>query len=258
MVAAVGHSRHAGPDYVWNGRDRGSTPFAVIQSTIDGAGTYSTPSAVHTVGPGQAMVALIPGDHEYRVSPDAECWDFAFAVVYGREAMRLLGALVEREGPVVSWQDNSRADLALYDLAHRLLEGPRPSSYELSAGVYSLVMAMLAPAPVSTSARIDQAVATIHARLESTLTVDELARGAGLSRFHFSRLFSEHTGLSPAPFLHEARMERATSLLASGGYTVKETAGRCGFQSSSYFCRVFKESTGMTPQEYQKSRGGYR
>jgi hypothetical protein len=71
MVAAVGHSRHAGPDYVWNGRDRGSTPFAVIQSTIDGAGTYSTPSADHTVGAGQAMVALIPGDHEYRVSPDA-------------------------------------------------------------------------------------------------------------------------------------------------------------------------------------------
>lgn len=258
MVSAVGHSVERPPHYEWNGLARGNRPFVVVQATIAGAGQYTDGTGVEVIGPGRAMLAEIPSEHEYSVCPNAGYWEFAYAVIYGEEAMRVATAVASSRGPVLDWPASSRPDVALYELASRLTTGPRPSVFELSSLVYALLMAIAEPPlPQSASGRVAEAAAAIRRSLHTPISVDNLASAAGLSRFHFSRLFAEQTGLSPARYLQEARIERATGLLATSDRPVKEVAAACGYQSAGYFCRAFKVATGLTPSEYRTSRGGY-
>lgn len=258
MVSAVGHSVEALGEYRWNGLARGSRPFVVVQATIAGAGQYSDSSGTSVIGPGKAMIAVIPGEHEYSVDPQDGQWEFAYAVIYGEEVMRVATAVAESRGPVLDWPASSRPDGALYELANRLTAGARPSVFELSALVYALLMAIAEPPfPQSASGRVAEAAAAIRRNLHTPVSVDDLATAAGLSRFHFSRLFTEQTGLPPVRYLQEVRIERATGMLVTTALPVKEVAAACGYQSESYFCRAFKGATGLTPNEYRMSRGGY-
>jgi AraC-like DNA-binding protein len=258
MVSAVGHSVERTDSYRWSGLSRGRRPFVVVQATIDGAGRYTDPSGEHRIEPGQAMLAVIPGDHEYTVDPDIGRWEFAYAVVYGEEVMRIATAIRASRGAVLAWPESSRADGTLYELAHRLMEGPRASAFELSALVYALLMSLAEPPlPQPAPGRVEQAALAIRRNLHAPVSVDDLAASTGLSRFHFSRLFTEQTGLSPVRYLQEVRIERAIGLLVSSTLAVKEIAGACGYRSESYFCRAFKNATGLTPLEYRRSRGAY-
>ena len=83
------------------------------------------------------------------------------------------------------------------------------------------------------------------------ISVSSLARHAGMSEVYFRRLFRSAMGVSPAKFIINCRVDRAKELLSEDYLTPEEVSERCGFSSLSYFCRVFKESTGMTPGEFR-------
>jgi len=84
--------------------------------------------------------------------------------------------------------------------------------------------------------------------------VAKMAKVAKLSRFHFSRLFREARGISPGQYLYGLRLVFAMRLLQSGEYAVNEVAKRCGFNGPSYFCRVFRQTFGITPGKVVASR----
>lgn len=80
-----------------------------------------------------------------------------------------------------------------------------------------------------------------------SIRVAQMAKVAKLSRFHFSRLFREARGISPGQYLDGLRLVMAMRLVQTGEYAVKDVAKQCGFRSSSYFCRVFRKTFGITP-----------
>ncbi len=80
-------------------------------------------------------------------------------------------------------------------------------------------------------------------------TVDELARAAGLSRFHFSREFKRRTGKSPHQFLLDARLRHAAQLLEAG-QPVTAAATHAGFSDLSRFGQQFKRLYGWTPRRH--------
>jgi AraC-like DNA-binding protein len=77
--------------------------------------------------------------------------------------------------------------------------------------------------------------------------VDDMARVAGLSRYHFSRKFVSVRGISPGRYLAGLRLAEATRLLATGELSVKEVAAQCGYRDANYFCKVFRKSFGVSP-----------
>ena len=87
--------------------------------------------------------------------------------------------------------------------------------------------------------------------LDRPISVDDLARVAGCSRWHFTRRFRELAGEPPHTFILAQKMRLALRLLQTTAAPVKEIAGSCGFEDTSYFCKVFKLHYGITP-------GGYR
>ena len=84
------------------------------------------------------------------------------------------------------------------------------------------------------------------------LDLAQLAAIAGISKYHFQRLFRATYGRSPAAYLTERRIERAQDLLRATNLTVTEVCHAVGFSSLGSFSSRFRELVGETPSEFQR------
>ncbi|MBE9063941.1 AraC family transcriptional regulator [cf. Phormidesmis sp. LEGE 11477] len=81
------------------------------------------------------------------------------------------------------------------------------------------------------------------------ISLDDLAAVAGLSRFHFCRLFQKEIGVSASTYQTQLRLAEARKLLAQG-HSISETAIASGFYDQSHFGKHFKRHVGTTPARY--------
>lgn len=91
------------------------------------------------------------------------------------------------------------------------------------------------------------------ARYSEPLTVDDLARAAGLSRAHFSRVFRRAYGESPHAYLLTRRLERAAAMLRTTDRSVTEICFSVGLQSVGSFTTSFTRAFGMSPTAYREA-----
>ena len=96
---------------------------------------------------------------------------------------------------------------------------------------------------------INRARLRIREALESDLTIQQVAEEMGVSYSNFRKLFKEYTGLSPATYQQDLRLQRAKELLSTTDLSVKEIAYRLNFESPDYFSAKFKIKTGRRPSE---------
>jgi AraC-like DNA-binding protein len=86
------------------------------------------------------------------------------------------------------------------------------------------------------------------------ISASELSGICGISYTYFSKLFESYFGQTPVRYINGAKLKRAEELLFLDKYTVESIAEMCGFDSSSYFCRLFKKHYKCTPSQYKESR----
>ncbi len=89
-------------------------------------------------------------------------------------------------------------------------------------------------------------------RFAQVITVEELAREAGLSPSHFAHVFKATIGVSPMQFVTSYRLERARQRLADIDAPIIDIAHACGFSDQAHFSRVFKQNEGLTPSQFRK------
>jgi LacI family transcriptional regulator len=87
---------------------------------------------------------------------------------------------------------------------------------------------------------------------QKPLSMDDLAKVAALSRAGLFKAFTKNLGRTPGSELHRVRMENAKRLLAKSQMKLDEIAELSGYQSANSFWIAFKQSTGMSPRQYQK------
>lgn len=92
------------------------------------------------------------------------------------------------------------------------------------------------------------------ARLNGDISLNELAREAGLSRSHFARAFKETTGLPPHRWLVLQRVECAQEVLINSTLSLVEVAELTGFADQSHFTRVFTSTVGISPGQWRRQR----
>ncbi|HZZ43048.1 MAG TPA: AraC family transcriptional regulator [Tepidisphaeraceae bacterium] len=83
-------------------------------------------------------------------------------------------------------------------------------------------------------------------------TLNEIAKTAHLSPFHFHRRFTELLGLTPKHFLLECQIDEAKRLLVGREKELTEIASICGFAHQSHFTSRFKQATGLTPTRWRR------
>lgn len=96
---------------------------------------------------------------------------------------------------------------------------------------------------------IKLAIGYLRSNYARDLTLEEVAREVGLSKYHFSREFKKATGMTMVTYLNTVRCENARKLLLKRKYSVSEIAARCGFANSSYFSKTFRAVMGCLPSE---------
>jgi AraC-like DNA-binding protein len=94
--------------------------------------------------------------------------------------------------------------------------------------------------------------AYVGAHLADRISLDDLARAAFLSRFHFAAFFRAHVGAAPMEWLRRLRVEAAKTLLLTTALPVGVVGMRVGLGSESHFSRVFRRVTGRSPSQFRQ------
>ncbi len=95
----------------------------------------------------------------------------------------------------------------------------------------------------------------VEQHLHTDVSLEQVAREAGMSKFHFCRHFKSTTGLTFREFLARRRVARATDLLREPGRSVTEVSLDVGFKDTSHFSRVFRRLMGQRPSRYRQVAG---
>jgi AraC-like DNA-binding protein len=122
---------------------------------------------------------------------------------------------------------------------------------EILRGAASEAPSLAATGPRVRDPRVRRALRFIEAAFSEPLTIEQIAREAGMSRFHFSRLFRSELGHPPYQYLLQVRIQRAAELLRAGA-GVTETAIRVGLTDPSRFAAAFRRRFGASPAEYAR------
>ena len=98
---------------------------------------------------------------------------------------------------------------------------------------------------------ITHAIRYLSNHYSEAVTLASAAKSAGVHPSYLSALFRKVTGLTFKDYLNQIRVEHALELLKNTDYPIMEIAISCGFNDQSYFTKVFKKQTGMTPRQFR-------
>lgn len=242
------------------GAHAGTLEIAWVRS---GRATYRIGRETLTLQPGAAL--LVPPEVEHStgfVDPVTPVDAAAIHLDAGllAEVAAVMGKAARRPRPCVVPRQQAATLVSLGDLLLGQADDEGPGA-QLAAEALAEVLAVQTlratpkarpqrDDPVPLDRRITAAVEQIEASYVEPLSVDDLARTAGMSRFHFSRRFREVTGQSPYKYLLETRLRRAAALLRRGHHSVTEAALCAGFGDLGRFSRMFRQWSGTNPRCY--------
>jgi AraC-like DNA-binding protein len=170
-------------------------------------------------------------------------WEFDCPVGHDPLTARRLARLLD-----AMWTD-AEDDLALHGRLLQLLQLLRPWARTTSAATAT------PSGSGSGDPALARAVALMNDCLSEPLQLDELARAAGFSPFHFQRRFKSWQGVTPHQMLMALRLARAKQLLAAGEAPAS-VATAVGLADQAHLTRRFATMYGVTPARYQKQVRG--
>ena len=103
--------------------------------------------------------------------------------------------------------------------------------------------------------QVRRVIEMMHGDPSRAFTLGKMAESVNLSAPYFCYLFKSITGVPPAKYLKNLRMQQAATLLTTTFLSVKEIVRRVGLADESHFVRDFKRLYGRTPSEYRSRVG---
>ena len=97
---------------------------------------------------------------------------------------------------------------------------------------------------------LKRALEVIENSYPDCITLDDLAKAAGMNSKYFCRYFREMTHRTPIDYLNYYRIEQACFKLATSNSSIADVGMSCGFNDVSYFIKTFKKYKGMAPKKY--------
>ncbi len=101
---------------------------------------------------------------------------------------------------------------------------------------------------------VDKALKLLENRfMETNLRLEVVAEELFINKTYLSEKFSQRTGISFTNYKNEIRIRHAKAMLQEGTLAISQIAEKVGFESASYFSRLFKRMVGVSPQDYKKN-----
>lgn len=243
--------------YINYGSRRGSkAPMLIWQYTLKGCGRYRLGDHEYDVPPGYCFLAQVPEDHCYYIPENQQSWEFIYVVCGGEEPARL-GVELRRSGSVFAIPEDDQVVKTAWEIIREARESGLDNIYRDSLLAYDFMMKLFqlnatfrAPTTLETMV-LAKSRSYCAGHMAEPITVGDLAHAAGYSRWHFSRIFTRVYGKNPHQFIIEQKLNNALTLLKTTRLPLKTIGDRCGFEDTSYFCKVFKKYYGTTPDEFR-------
>jgi AraC-like DNA-binding protein len=231
-----------------------------IALTEEGLATPTYRGDTHVIGPGD-LIALNPEEVHAGGSPAERSWTYR-ALYPGPDLMHRIAAEFpgcRHRGPEFGGDVVRDRELAAHlRRFHRLSEPPDSGSLEREAQLVEALVLLVArhavpPQTPRPPGRERRAVLLskeyLREHVDENVTLEDLARNAGLSAFHLCRVFRAAVGMTPHAYQTQTRVRRAKSLLRAG-LPITEVAVQAGFYDQAHLNRHFKRIVGLPPGRY--------
>ena len=273
LMLNVGMARHNGD---WNWKDVNS-PFTRIFYVTEGEAMLLLADRVVKLRPGHMYMIPAYTTHSYgcdgpfthyylhvyegfkREMNLMELYDFPTEVeVQGEGVEQLLHHICNRQPDAQLPESDPKSydnTTQMTDYVQRYRDMTLWEKMELRGAMLMIFSCFMREAKVRVwthDERMKKVLAHIHSRIGESLGIEELANVACVTKPYLIRLFKTDFGISPIQYINKKKVERAQLLLFTTEQPVKEVAYSLGFSDHSYFIRLFRKLTGITPQEYRK------
>jgi AraC-like DNA-binding protein len=237
--------------------------YHLLHYVLSGKGVFHCRGKEYRLEAGAAFF-IYPGELvRYDADPESP-WAYRWIGYKGGQVDELLARLdITPQKPVFQNAYNSKT-CSLFRRIERVLGKGEPSCDLQASGWQRLILADLVghrqrtetspPEPEAQITRqVEQAIRWLTLQYSQQISIEHLAQTLGYHRTHLSKMFKQHTGLSPMQFLLKIRMERAR-LLLSEPLTVEQVAASVGFPDALYFSKQFKKWYGQAPTDYRHNQ----
>ncbi len=212
----------------------------------------------HTVRAGDVL-RVFPGEwHSY--GPDADTGWRGYWIGFKGQNMdqRIKAGFLSPETPI-SHVGFSADLIRLFEEALRVANEEPALHQQMLAGivnhmiglVYMLERSIILGHQGEHVEMVQRARLRIRETLEQNISIQQIAQEMGVGYSNFRKLFKEHTGISPALFQQDLKLQRAKELLTVSNLSIKEIAYRLGFDSPDYFSQKFKSKVGVKPSDFR-------
>lgn len=234
-------------------REGGVVP--IIMFIVDGEMQLTYENIAYTASKGEIILIDCSKPHRYYCNSSCEYLFFHFD---GCSSRQIIEHLLSQNGGAVFKLESSRK---IYDIMNSIITklyfDQFPSDIECSCAVYDTICSMqsfneilpVSSSPVSNA--MSEIITYIKNNIGESFTLDALASRVNLSKFYFSHLFKEETGLTPMEFISRTRINLAKIILKTTRGTVSEIAINLGYSSSASFINAFTARAGISPNKFR-------
>ncbi|MGD1890665.1 MAG: AraC family transcriptional regulator N-terminal domain-containing protein [Cyclobacteriaceae bacterium] len=224
--------------------------------------------------PGESLI--LPANELMQIDfPEAQkgdptqCLAIAIAEERVREIITLMNETMpkadDQEWNLMDYNFHFTNDAGIYQILQRLIflfaENHPAKDFFVNNMLQELIMRILQANTKKTylefsdgssgNNRLAYVIQYIRNHLGEPLSIDTLSEKACMSKSHFYRVFKNEVGISPNDFINDERIKWAASMLKDPHRKIKEVYLECGFESRSYFNRLFKRKKQLSPGEFQ-------
>jgi AraC-like DNA-binding protein len=237
-------------------------PVVIFQLTLAGWGAfelYGKPR--QRLPPGKAFFAIVPSRHRYYLPRESPGWTFAWVGIYHPYLLRRIARKVAVTGPVVPIPLSSMLVTSTMRLVRGAFEKDFRDRFEVELALFELVLAYerLADEQRYPAGDRERLLEWLRARTLAAprrpASIDAIAADRGMTRSHFSHYFRARTGLTPARFMSEVRVQEAARMLLTTRAPLKEVASELGFANVNHFGKAFRRFQHASPAAYRRSFG---
>jgi AraC-like DNA-binding protein len=258
--------------YYWHGRKRGrgatdpcggaANPYVIWQYTLSGWGAFQQGGSDHVTRLTETMAftTVVPSDDIYYLPAESKEWTFFWFIIDHPYAVQRIRLQLKTSSPILEIPPSN----ILLSLAVNLYRSVKGASFEdpyaEEDALFHFMLEyerfghnLLHP-PTQRERLLAEVRKEVLSNISNGLsTIEEIAKGRGMSRARFTQYFTDTTGLTPGRFVAQVRISEVANLLINSDLKLSAIADLTGFGDASSLCKVFHRHFMMTPDRYRKN-----
>lgn len=217
--------------------------FHALSFRISGGATFTHNDINHRINRGE--IAYVPAGFDYTINAENE---HLYVVHFD------LRNYESKEMDVIKPKDFKYFEAKFQNLYHIWGKKQKGYKYECKCEFYKILLKLFRQKYEqridNRNDKMNEVLEYLHEHFtDKDLSVESLAKAAGMSGTYFRKLFYSLHKQTPLKYINSLRIDRAIELLRSNYYSVAEVAEKCGFDNQKYLSTVIKKSMGISPSD---------